>query len=432
MDKVAFYTLGCKVNQYETSAMASLFKGAGYQIVGFNEFADVYIINTCTVTNEGARKSRQIIRRAISLNPNGIIAVVGCYSQVAPDEVMAIPGVSLAVGTQERVNIVQLVERVKGDREPLNVVGDIMKVRNFEEIAQKPMGERTRAFVKIQEGCDYFCSYCIIPYARGPIRSRDLEEIKGEVSQLISEGFREVVLTGIHLGAYGKDLKKVNLLDVIRELNSLPGDLKRIRISSIEPTEINGEFVKSVKEMDRVCRHFHIPMQSGSNSVLKRMNRRYTVEEYLKTIKMVRDEIPDVIITTDLIIGFPGETEEEFKEILDNAKNADFYRIHVFQYSKRSGTPAAKMENQVSREIKEKRSKELLKLAQKMELDYHRRYVGKLVEVLIEEYNEDGTVEGFTDNYIRVKTKGRQEIKGEIVEVKITEAYTDYIFGEIV
>lgn len=336
MKKVAFYTLGCKVNQYETEAMIEAFETAGYQTVKYEEYADVYIINTCTVTNMGDKKSGQIIRRALESNHDAFIAAVGCYSQISPDKVIEIPGVKLVVGTSERVRIVELVEYAMNKKEKINMVSDIMKAREFEELSINNYKSRTRAILKIQEGCDQYCSYCIIPYARGHIRSRKPESIIDEVNKLSQNGFKEIVLTGIHVGSYGRDLGGTSLIDIIERVHQVDG-IERIRMSSVEPKAISDEFITRLSRLPKICRHFHLSLQSGCDETLRRMNRKYTTEEYLKVVNHIREIFTDVAIATDLIVGFPGETEEEFKSTVEFVKKIGFSSMHVFKYSPREG-----------------------------------------------------------------------------------------------
>lgn len=433
MPKVAFYTLGCKVNQYETDAMMGLFKSKGYEIVDFEDIADVYIINTCTVTGEGARKSRQIIRRAVKKNPEAVIAVVGCYAQISPEKVIDIPGVDVIVGTNNKSRIVELVEQSRKSSLPLIHVNDIKKETEFEEISPYLYRGRTRAFLKIQEGCNQFCSYCIIPYARGPIRSRDPERILEEAYKLAEQGFKEIVLTGINLGAYGKDLDEhsINLEDIIKIICPIQG-IERIRLSSIEPTEITENLIEAIKKYYKVCNHLHIPLQSGSLDILEKMNRPYTPDEYKRIINRVREEIPDVSITTDIMVGFPGETHHHFEETLRFVKEVTFSRIHVFKYSRRPGTPAASFSNQVPAKEKELRSQTLMKLAHLQEIDYYKAFIGRNLKVLVEQEFKgvNGFLEGYTDNYIPVCLKGDLSLQGEIVAVKLLEIKDKYVLGE--
>lgn len=430
MPKVAFYTLGCKVNQYESDAMAELFRERGYELVDFDEVADVYVINTCTVTNEGARKSRQVIRHAIRKNPDATVAVVGCYPQMNPGEVLKIPGVDVVVGTKDRHKIVDLVERAKRDKARIVDVEDIMKVRTFEEIAFRGYRQRTRAFLKIQEGCNMFCSYCIIPYVRGPVRSRPLESILREAENLAEDGFKEIVLTGIHLGLYGTDFKEgPDLSEVVEELSKIEG-IKRIRLSSIEAMELTDEFVLKLAEIENFCHHFHIPLQSGSDRILKLMNRRYTTSEFEERVEFIKKVMPDVAITTDVIVGFPGETEEDFEDTRRFIEKIEFSRLHVFKFSPRKGTPAAKMPEQVPAELKEKRSHELLSLSKKLEKNFRGKFVGKVVEVLFEERDKDMYF-GHTGNYIKVGVPYGEELRNEILEVELIRDEDEFILGTL-
>lgn len=432
MRKVAFYTLGCKVNQYETEAMIESFETAGYKTVDYEEFADVYIINTCTVTNMGDRKSRQIIRRALDSNPDAFIAVVGCYSQISPDKVIEIPGVKLVVGTNERAKIVELVEYAMDKEEKINMVSDIMEVREFEEMSIRNYKSRTRAFLKIQEGCDQYCSYCIIPYARGHIRSRRPESILEEVKQLAQNGFREVVLTGIHVASYGRDLGDTSLIEIIEQVHQVEG-IDRIRMSSVEPKTLNDDFIDRLTKLPKICRHFHLSLQSGSDETLKRMNRKYTTEEYLYVVNRLREVFPEVAITTDLIVGFPGETEEEFQCTVDFIKKVHFSGMHVFKFSPREGTPAAQHKNQVLPQVKEQRSRIVTKLAAEMETDFKNKFLNKKMIVLFEHKlsEETNAYEGLTDNYIRVVAASEEDLKGKIMPVKLINVKEDHIEGII-
>ncbi|OPZ86855.1 MAG: Threonylcarbamoyladenosine tRNA methylthiotransferase MtaB [Firmicutes bacterium ADurb.Bin419] len=432
MKKVAFFTLGCKVNQYETEAISETFKNNGYQIVDFEEFADVYVINTCTVTNLSDRKSRQMIRRAKKNNEDSIIAVVGCYAQTSPDEVMSIPGVNLVVGTKEKGKIVENIKMIESGKNKINLVRDIMKTREFEELGVEVYKERTRAFIKIQEGCSQFCSYCIIPYARGPIRSRPVEYVLDEVSKLAVNGYKEIVLTGIHIASYGKDIKTTSLLDIIRKVHEIDG-VERIRLGSIEPTTITPEFVDELGKLRKVCPHFHISLQSGCDSTLKRMNRRYTTDEYRSSIELIRANIKDVSVTTDVMVGFPGETDEEFGETVKFLNEISFAAMHVFKYSQRKGTPAAGFANQISPEKKEERSNILIELSSRKNREFNKCFEGRIMEILVEQEvkGENGLVEGLTPNYIRVLSKGKSDMCGKILKVKLDEAVEDYMMGQI-
>lgn len=432
MKKAAFYTLGCKVNQYETEAMTESFENAGYQVVDYTEYADVYIINTCTVTNMGDRKSRQIIRRALDQNPDALVAVVGCYSQIAPREVLRIPGVDLVVGTNERSRIVELVEYAMEKDEKLNVVSDIMEVNEFEEMSIKNYKSRTRAFLKIQEGCDQYCTYCIIPYARGHIRSRKPESIIAEVRELAESGFREVVLTGIHVASYGRDLGDVSFIDIIERVHDIEG-IERIRMSSVDPNVMTDEFIGRLKSLPKICRHFHLSLQSGCDETLKRMNRKYTTEEYKAVVGKLREVFPDVAITTDLIVGFPGETDEEFQKTVGFVEEISFSAMHIFKYSPREGTPASKYKNQVSPQVKEARSKLVTSIARKNEEKFKKGFIGKKVKVLYEHSiaGNPNIFEGLTDNYIRVASESQTDVKGKIIETTLLESKKDYVTGKV-
>ncbi len=432
MKKVAFHTLGCKVNQYETEAMAELFSKEGYDIVDEDEVADVYVINTCTITNLGDRKSRQFIRRAKNKNPHAVIAVVGCYAQTSPEEVMSIEEVDIVIGTKDRNRIVELSQRVKENREKVNIVTDIMKQHEFEELKIDDIKGKTRAFLKIQEGCNQYCSYCIIPYARGPIRSRKLENILVEVEKLAKSGFKEVVLTGIHVASYGKDIGEIRLIDVIERVHEVPG-IERIRLSSIEPTIMTKDFLDRINKLPKVCDHFHLSLQSGSDTILKRMNRKYTTEEYRKIVELIREYMPNVGITTDIIVGFPGETEDEFAETCRFVEDIGFSRIHVFPYSPRKGTPAAKHKNQIPGNIKHQRSKELIKIGEENTIKFINRFIGTTLDVLFEEESKINSevMEGYTTNYMRVLSKSRLSLEGKILPVMLERIEEENLVGKI-
>lgn len=433
MKKVAFYTLGCKVNTYDTEALAEIFENAKYEIVDFGEKADVYVINTCTVTNLGDRKSRQMIRRAKKSNPESIIVVAGCYAQTAPDEVIEIPEVNLVIGNKDRKNIVPLVERVqKNKKEKINAVTNIMKEVEFEDLSVYEMKGKTRAFIKIQEGCNQFCSYCIIPYARGPIRSRKPQSVLKEIQKLVRSGYNEVVLTGIHVASYGKDLEHGSLIGLIQAIHEVEG-MERIRLSSLEPTLLTEDFLKELSMLPKFCPHFHISLQSGSDNVLKTMKRKYTTVEYRQYVENVRKYFPYASITTDIMVGFPGESHEEFEESYAFAKEIAFSKIHVFKYSPRKGTPAAKYLNQINGKVKEERSKKLIALAEKMELEYYNQFLDSKKEVLFEQevHNRPGYYEGLTDNYIRVLAYSEEDIKGNILSVFLEKAYVEHMEGRL-
>lgn len=433
MKKAAFYTLGCKVNQYETEAMTESFENAGYEIVDYSEFADVYIINTCTVTNMGDRKSRQIIRRARERNPEALVAVVGCYSQIAPGEVLEIPEVSLVVGTDERSRMVELVEYAMKKEEKLNMVNDIMRVREFEEMSIKRYKSRTRAFLKIQEGCDQYCTYCIIPYARGHIRSRKPDRIIAEVKELAENGFREIVLTGIHVASYGRDLRNTSLIDIIEKVHEIDG-IQRIRMSSVDPKIMTDYFIERLSCLPKICGHFHLSLQSGCDETLNRMNRKYTTGEYRRIVKKLREVFADVAITTDLIVGFPGETEEEFQKTVSFVEEIAFSGMHVFKYSQRSGTPAAGYVNQIKPKVKDARSKVITAIAKKNEEKFKKTFIGRSKSVLYEHpFNDEQSLfEGLTENYIRVVSESQEDIKGKIIETILMELKEDYMIGKII
>jgi len=433
MKKVAFYTLGCKVNQYETEAMLEMFKKDGYVQVDSEEYADVYVINTCTVTHMSDRKSRQYIRRMKKLNPNAIIAVVGCYSQVSPEEILEIEEVNLVMGNNERRQIVEEIKKLDATKKA-STVDDIMKVRAFEEIEINQTNGRTRAFMKIQDGCDRFCTYCIIPYARGgKVRSRDLDSIVNEAKKLADNGYKEVVLTGIHVASYGKDVRdeQMNLLRVIKEVDKIEG-IKRIRLSSVEPILFTDEFVSEVSKMDKVCPHYHLSLQSGCDETLKRMNRRYTTTEYKEIVDRLRENIPNVAITTDVIVGFPGETNDEFNKTYEFLRDIELSQMHVFKYSPRKGTPAATMENQVDPQMKQFRSDKLLNLSKENFNKFANRFIGEELEVLFETNIVDNKYEGLTPNYIRVVVDSEKDIEGQILKVKITDVKNEYVEGVLV
>ncbi|MGI5850746.1 MAG: tRNA (N(6)-L-threonylcarbamoyladenosine(37)-C(2))-methylthiotransferase MtaB [Caldicoprobacterales bacterium] len=429
---VAFHTLGCKVNQYDTQAMQEKFVQNGYNITEFGDIADVYVINTCTVTNLGDRKSRQMIRRANRLNPNAVIAVVGCYAQTAAKEILEIPGVDLVLGTSDRNDIVQYVEKALDMDKPIDVVRDIMQVEEFEEMHITTFEDKTRAVLKIQEGCDRFCSYCIIPYARGPVRSRKPMDVTRQVKDLIEAGFKEFVLTGIHVASYGKDLGGMDLLTLIKEIHGLEG-IKRIRLGSIEPTLLTEDFVREVKNMTRVCSHYHLSLQSGNDSTLRRMNRKYTTAQYREIVNRLRRYIPDVAITTDIMVGFPGETQEEFDSTVEFVKEINFSRIHVFKYSPRKGTPAARYKDQITEDIKESRSRRLIGLGREMEKNYLRSFLGREEWVLFEETskNKEGWYEGYTQHYIRVAVPGHEGLIGSMVLVNLVDLKDNIMLGKL-
>ncbi|WP_100402307.1 tRNA (N(6)-L-threonylcarbamoyladenosine(37)-C(2))-methylthiotransferase MtaB [Bacillus sp. FJAT-42315] len=435
MPTVAFQTLGCKVNHYETEAIWQLFKSQNYERVDFEATADVYVINTCTVTNTGDKKSRQVIRRAVRKNPDAVICVTGCYAQTSPAEIMAIPGVDVVVGTQDRTKMLDYIEQFKQERQPINGVGNIMKNRVYEELDVPAFTDRTRASLKIQEGCNNFCTFCIIPWARGLMRSRDPQEVLRQAQQLVDAGYKEIVLTGIHTGGYGSDMKDYNLAMLLADLEKVKG-LKRIRISSIEASQLTDEVIEVIDRSNIVVRHLHIPLQSGSNTVLKRMRRKYTMEHFADRLNRLKQALPGLAVTSDVIVGFPGETEEEFMETYNFIKEHKFSELHVFPYSKRTGTPAARMDDQVDEEVKNERVHRLITLSDQLAKEYASRFEGEVLEVIPEESFKEGDKEdlyvGYTDNYLKVVFEATEEMVGQIVKVKITQAGYPYNKGQFV
>ncbi|MBS5885994.1 MAG: tRNA (N(6)-L-threonylcarbamoyladenosine(37)-C(2))-methylthiotransferase MtaB [Clostridium sp.] len=423
--KVAFSTLGCRVNVYESEAMAEKFIREGYEVVDASEAADVYVINTCTVTNMGDKKSRQIISRARRLNENATVAVVGCYSQIAPKEVSEIPGVDVVLGTRNKGDVVYYVNKARDEGKSQVHVEGVLKNKKFEELNIEEYQDKTRAFLKIQDGCNRFCTYCIIPYSRGSVCSKDPKKVLEEVNKLAEHGFKEIILSGIHTASYGLDLEgSVNLIDIIEEIEKVEG-IERIRIGSIEPAFFTPEVIEKIKKFKKLCPHFHLSLQSGCDATLKRMNRRYTAKEYADSVNLLRETMPDVSITTDVIVGFPGETEEEFNETYEFLKNIKLTKTHVFKYSPRKGTKAADMQDQLDGSIKEKRSKLLIELSNKNEKEFIEKFIGKEMDALIETEvkGKDGIYEGYTRNYIKVQVPCTcADVTGKIVDIEITEA----------
>ncbi|MDU4937485.1 MAG: tRNA (N(6)-L-threonylcarbamoyladenosine(37)-C(2))-methylthiotransferase MtaB [Clostridium sp.] len=433
--KVAFSTLGCRVNHYESEAMAEKFIREGYEVTEFTEVADVYVINTCTVTNMGDKKSRQIISRARRLNPDAIIAVVGCYSQIAPKEVSAIDGVDVVLGTRNKGDVVYYVNKARDEQAAQIYVESVLRNKKFEALNIEEYQDKTRAFLKIQDGCNRFCTYCIIPYSRGSVCSKEPRQVLDEINKLSEHGFKEIILSGIHTASYGLDLDgEITLVDLLEEIEKLDG-IERVRIGSIEPAFFTPEVVEKIKNMKKLCPQFHLSLQSGCNATLKRMNRRYTAEEYERIVNILRENIKDVSITTDVIVGFPGETEEEFNETYEFLKRIKLTKTHVFKYSPREGTKAATMPNQLDGTVKDKRSKALIELNNKNEGDFTKSIVGRVMDVLIEQpvKGKDDVYEGYTRNYVKVEVKGIEEnLKGQIVNCKIEEALGDYAVATLV
>lgn len=403
--------------------MIELFKENGYESVDFEEKADIYIINTCTVTNMSERKSRQILRRAKELNPNSILCVVGCYAQVAKDELSKMKEIDIVLGTNDRANIVECVENFINSKKKIQEVSDIMAQRKYLEWGGIAYTDKARAEIKVQDGCDRYCAYCLIPYARGPVRSRDLEEVYEEVSKIAESGIKEIVITGIHISSYGKDLNpKLTLIDLLEKIHDVQG-IERIRLGSLEPLIITEDFVERLKKLPKICNHFHLSLQSGCNATLERMNRRYTTEDFRKIVSILRKNIPEVALTTDIIVGFPGETEEEFNETYEFLKEIAFSKMHVFKYSPRKGTKAAGFKNQVDGITKSKRSDILIALSDENEENFAKQYIGKEINVLFE--NE---TEGHTTNYIKVESK--KKIEGAPVILKVVP--TEYKNGSLI
>lgn len=447
---VAFCTLGCKVNQYETNAMMQNFIEAGYAIVEFEEKANIYVINTCTVTNMADKKSRQMLRRVKEINPDSILVAVGCYVQVAKEKLEEISEIDLILGVNEKSKIVEYVEEAilkKNEASTLEKVSDVAKQQEFVEFGTVTYTEKTRAVIKVQDGCNQFCSYCIIPYARGRIRSRRPEKVIAEITRIAEKGIKEVVLTGIHLASYGRefapnivsnisnvwkyeiDKKEFLLIDLLEEIQKVEG-IERIRLGSLEPTLITEDFVKRLSKLSKICDQFHLSLQSGCNETLKRMNRKYTTEEFEKGVELLRKTYPEVHLTTDIIVGFPGETEEEFQKTYEFLKRVGFYKMHIFKYSPRNGTIAAKMPNQIDGNIKDERSNQLIRLSDQSEENYEKQYIGKKVKVLLED-REGEYIKGHTTNYMVVKVKTEKELENTIQKLRITGLKDLELIGEI-
>lgn len=433
--KVAFYTLGCRVNVYESEAMAEKFIREGYEVVDSTEVSDVYVINTCTVTNMGDKKSRQVIHRARRLNPDAIIAVVGCYAQIAPQEVSKIEGVDVVLGTRNKGDVVYYVNKARDEGKLQFHVDSVLRNKKFEDLNIEEYQDKTRAFLKIQDGCNRFCTYCIIPYSRGSVCSKEPTKVLEEIKSLEEHGFKEIILSGIHIASYGLDLdNNITLVDLLEEIEKLDG-IERVRIGSIEPAFFTEEVVDKIKNMKKLCPQFHLSLQSGCTSTLKRMNRRYTAEEYESIVNILRENIKDVSITTDVIVGFPGETEEEFNTTYEFLERIKLTKTHVFKYSGRRGTKAYDMPNQIDGNIKDERSKKLIALNNKNEREFISKYIDKEVTVLIEKEVKDREeyYEGYTRNYIRVIVKNcPNTVKGDIIRCKLVELFDDYAVAEYI
>lgn len=437
MRKIAFYTLGCKVNQADTASMEGIFRAAGYAVVPFGEPADVYLVNTCVVTNTGQRKSRQIINRAVRHNPLSLVVVTGCYPQTAPEEVRAISGVDVIIGNQERARIVELVNEALEHKqtEILDNVQQMTVDTKFEELGVGTETDKTRAFLKIQEGCNQYCTYCIIPFARGPLRSRSLASIREEVGKLVAAGYKEVVLIGIHLGCYGKELAKegrhVTLYDAVQAALSVEG-VQRVRLGSLESVEVEPRLLQLMASEPRLLRHLHLPLQSGCDKILRAMHRPYDTQRFSRLLADIREQVPDVAITTDIIVGFPGETEGDFAVTLDFAKKCGFAKMHIFPYSKRKGTPAAEMPQQVDEAVKSERAARLAQVDDALHQSTLAAMVGKVEEVLFEQPVDAAHMEGLCGPYLRVVAAGGAELANQIAKVKITGVQDDYLVGELV
>ena len=459
--RVKFYTLGCKVNTYETEAMEQQFMTYGYDLSEGN--ADIYVINTCAVTNIAERKSRQMIRRAKEQNPKAIIVVCGCYAQTSKEEIEKMPEVDIVIGVNEKTNIVKIVEEYINHNTNLVQVSDVMHQNNYLDFGTTTYTELNRAVVKVQDGCDRFCSYCIIPYARGKVRSRNPESVLREIAQIAQEGIKEVVITGIHLASFGKDFSNEDakkyrqtfgynqnfksfdpkddlhtggfrLIELLEQINKVKG-IERIRLGSLEPKLITKDFVARLSKLEKICPHFHLSLQSGCDKTLKDMNRRYTTEEFESSDNLLRKVYPDVALTTDIIVGFPNETDADFEKTYEFLKKIKFYKMHIFKYSPKKGTVAIKMKNQVDGKIKEERSKKLIELSNKNQNEYNESYIGKTVKVLFEEY-KNGYFKGHTANYIMVNVKANLEDESKfvnkILDVKIEENKNEELYGKII
>lgn len=428
MKTVAFHTLGCKVNTYESNAMLKIFNEAGYQEVDFKQVADVYVINTCTVTNTGDSKSRQMIRKAIRKNPKATICVVGCYSQTAPEEIEKIEGVGVVLGTQYRSDIVKYVDEHLETGEMVIKVDNVMNLRKFEDLNIDRF-KNTRAFLKIQDGCNNFCTYCIIPYARGRVRSRQKESVLNQAQRLVDNGYVEIVLTGIHTAGYGEDLDDYSFYELLVDLVKIKG-LKRLRISSIETSQISDEIIDLIGSNEIIVDHLHVPLQAGSDATLKRMNRKYTTAEYLEKINKIRSYLPNIAFTTDVIVGFPGETDEEFEETYNFIKQVNYSELHVFPYSPRKNTLAAKMKDQVNDQIKHERANRLLQLSKELNHEFALKQIGKTLKVLFEKRDGEYLI-GHAGDYLKVKVKTADNLIGEIVTIKI-DKYDEILEGRVV
>ena len=441
---VSFYTLGCKVNQYETNAMEQQFIKNNYEIVENTQKADIYVINTCTVTNMAERKSRQMLRRVKEINPSAVLVVCGCYAQVAKNELEQIQEINIILGINEKNEIVQIVEKYMEEmseqdkRSQEAEIDDVSKQKEFLDFGDVTYTEKNRAVVKVQDGCNMFCSYCIIPYARGRIRSRKIESVVSEIEKIAKEGIKEVVITGIHVASYGKDFdnentsKKIRLIDLLEAINKIDG-IDRIRLSSLEPTIVDEEFATRLSKLDKICDHFHLSLQSGCDETLKRMNRKYTKEQYLALVEKMKARIPGIVLSTDIIVGFPGETEEDFEDTLDVVSKVHFEQVYMFIYSRRVGTPADKMENQVPDEVKHERFDRLKKLAESQIAGNNQKYVNTIQKVLVEGKSKtnENMLTGRTETNKVVNFEGTDDMIGKIINLKIVSEHMWYLKGEV-
>jgi threonylcarbamoyladenosine tRNA methylthiotransferase MtaB len=431
--KVAFSTLGCRVNQYESEAMTEKFLREHYEVVSYDSFADVYVINTCTVTNMGDKKSRQMISRARRQNSEAIIAVVGCYSQIAPEEVSKIEGVDVVLGTRNKGDIIYWVNRAREERAQMVEVNDVLRNNVFEELNIEEYQTKTRAFLKIQDGCNRFCSYCLIPFARGAVCSKKPEKVMEEVRELAKNGFKEIILSGIHTASYGVDLEgKVDLVSLLEDIDKVEG-IERIRIGSIDPTFFTEGVIERIVKLKKLCPHFHLSLQSGCDETLKRMNRQYTTKDYREVVEDLRKHIPDVSITTDIIVGFPGETDEEFNKTYEFLRDIKLTKMHIFKFSPRKGTRAAEMKAQLDGDTKEQRSGKLIALSSLNEAEFMQKFVGRTMDVLYEHLNDKETnkYEGYTQNYVKIITEYNRDVEGQILNTKIIDSNEEFIIGKI-
>jgi threonylcarbamoyladenosine tRNA methylthiotransferase MtaB len=431
--KVAFSTLGCRVNQYESEAMTEKFIRENYEVVSYDSFADVYVINTCTVTNMGDKKSRQMIGRARRQNPEAVIAVVGCYSQIAPEEVSKIEGVDVVLGTRNKGDIIYWVNRAREEKEQMVEVTDVLRNNVFEELNIEEYQSKTRAFLKIQDGCNRFCSYCLIPFARGAVCSKKPEKVMEEVRELARHGFKEIILSGIHTASYGADLEgNITLVSLLEEIDKVDG-IERIRIGSIDPTFFTEGVIERIVKLNKLCPHFHLSLQSGCDATLKRMNRHYDTKNYRGVVEDLRKHMPKVSITTDIIVGFPGETEEEFNETYEFLKAIKLSKMHIFKFSPRKGTKAAEMKDQIDGAAKEVRSSKLIALSSKLEVEFMNKFLGEIMSVLYEHLQGEGTsrYEGYTQNYIKVVAASSNNIEGRIIDTKLTGCDKEFMLGSL-